>query len=490
VTVKEMFSRRLSVRHAIGSIAVLLCCAVALPQCNPGGLSTPDFTKISENGFDAEDNAIDHNDYAWSMCWFQPDGASEGHVYVGTGNNLFDISDYVALANRNGDPLTELPSRPPEIRRYTPHGDWEKVFDYSDVENDELQTYGFRRMIMYRAKDAVDTVVRSKFVYAASQGIGASIWRSKSGDAGDWVQVHSTGPDNPASIRAMAVHNGKLYLGYAYDIANADIQPGEIWTSNDGINFEPHMQDGFGNANNRGIETLISFNGWLYAGTKNDAEGYEIWKLEGPDGGGAIKVVDHGGPDPHNETAGTAKVFKNKLYIGSMIYYGVNTREGYGLKGCDIIRIDNDDQWETIVGKSSISGYDSGFNFFTNVYCWQLEEHDGWLYAGTYDFGTTLGGIIYTFPARIENFIGQGDGDSQSHTLVMRDSWMRLTEAGADLFKTQDGVHWFNVTQDGFGNRNNYGWRAMASAPDGSLYLGSANPFDGLEVWKASPDQE
>ncbi len=487
---KETFFKILSVRHAIGSIAVVLCCAAALPQCNPGGLTTADFTKISENGFDAEDHAIDHNDYPWSMCWFQADGANDGHVYVGTGNNLFDISDYVALANINGTPLTDMPTRPPEIRRYTPQGDWEKVFDYSDVEGDDLQTYGFRRMITFRAMNTANSKARSNYLYAATHGVGASIWRSKTGDAGDWEQVHSTGPDNPASIRAMAVHDGKLYLGFSYDIADADIQPGEIWYSNDGINFEPYMQDGFGNANNRGVETLISFNGWLYAGTRNDPEGYEIWKLDGSNGGAAINVVDHGGPDPRNETAGTATIFRNKLYIGSMIYYGYNTSENYGLKGCDIIRIDQDDQWETVVGKNSISGYESGFNFFTNVYCWQMGEHAGWLYAGTYDFGTTLGGIFYTLPGRIDNFISEGDDNSPLHTLTPREAWLRRMQAGADLFKTQDGVHWFNVTQDGLGNRNNYGWRTMTSTPDGSFYLGAANPFEGLEIWKASPDQK
>ncbi|MCC6153308.1 MAG: hypothetical protein IT367_06090, partial [Candidatus Hydrogenedentes bacterium] len=100
-------------RHVIGGVALVLCCAATLPQCNPGGLTAADFTKISENGFDAVDHAIDHNDYPWSMCWFQSDELSEGHVYVGTGNNLFDISDYVALANRNGTPLSDMPTRQP-----------------------------------------------------------------------------------------------------------------------------------------------------------------------------------------------------------------------------------------------------------------------------------------------------------------------------------------------------------------------------------------
>ncbi|MCC6153684.1 MAG: hypothetical protein IT367_07990, partial [Candidatus Hydrogenedentes bacterium] len=304
MSIVRMFWARVSLRLIIGNLVIVLCCGMLLPQC---GLRSADFVKISENGFDAEDNESDLNDYAWSMLWFQPDGAKEGHLYVGTGNNIFGIAEYITETNQNGEEPTELPSRPPEIRRYTPGGaeDWEKVFDYKNVEDDELQTYGFRRLIAYRAL-VTGKGISSNYLYAATQGIGASIWRSKTGDAGDWEQVHSTGP-NHASIRAMAVHDGKLYLGYAYDIVNVDIPPAEIWVSEDGINFEPVMQDGFGNENNRGIETLFSYNGWLYAGTKNDKQGYEVWKLDGPDkGAGAVKIVEHGGPDSRNEAAGTS----------------------------------------------------------------------------------------------------------------------------------------------------------------------------------------
>ncbi len=486
---KGLFIARAPLRLVVGSLGVVLCCGMLLPQC---GLRAADFVKISENGFDAEDNKTDENDYAWSMLWFQADGAKAGHLYVGTGNNIFGIADYITQTNQDGEEPTELPSRPPEIRRYTPGSDeeWEKVFDYKDVEDDELQTYGFRRMIAYRALDT-GKGIKSNYLYAATQGIGASIWRSKTGDAGDWEQVHSTGP-NHASIRAMAVHDGRLYLGYAYDIVNVDIPPAEIWMSEDGVEFEPVMQDGFGNENNRGIETLFSFNDWLYAGTKNDKQGYEIWKLEGPrKGADAVKVVEHGGPDSRNEAAGTSTVFNGKLYIGSLIYYGFNRREGYGFKGCDIIRIDENGDWETVVGKNSISGYDSGFNFFTNAYCWQLEEHDGWLYAGTWDDANAIAELLYNLPAAVEYLQGlQKRVTDDPPTLLTREAWLRVTKAGGDIFKTQDGVHWLPVTQDGLGNRNNYGWRTMESAPDGTFYLGSANPYDGLEIWKAAPKAE
>ncbi|MBN2560997.1 MAG: hypothetical protein JXQ75_08715 [Phycisphaerae bacterium] len=52
----------------------------------------------------------------------------------------------------------------------------------------------------------------------------------------------------------------------------------------------------------------------------------------------------------------------------------------------------------------------------------------------------------------------------------------------AELYKTQDGVTWHPVTLDGLGDVGNYGFRTMVSA-DGRFYVGTANPYDGLEIW-------
>ena len=64
------------------------------------------------------------------------------------------------------------------------------------------------------------------------------------------------------------------------------------------------------------------------------------------------------------------------------------------------------------------------------------------------------------------------------------DYW-KLMHSGADLFKSPNGVDWYPVTLDGLGDPQNYGWRTMKSAPDGYFYLGSANPYEGSEVYRA-----
>jgi hypothetical protein len=96
-------------------------------------------------------------------------------------------------------------------------------------------------------------------------------------------------------------------------------------------------------------------------------------------------------------------------------------------------------------------------------YIWQFEPHKGVLYAGVADatgFQPNLPGAI----------------------------------SGADLWRSQDGTHWFLVNDDGFGNPCNVGVRSMASSPFG-LFVGTSNPLrpsmlpeiegctPGSEVW-------
>jgi hypothetical protein len=54
---------------------------------------------------------------------------------------------------------------------------------------------------------------------------------------------------------------------------------------------------------------------------------------------------------------------------------------------------------------------------------------------------------------------------------------------GADLWKTEDGIIWEPVTLNGFDNPDNYGFRNMVGV--NPLFVGTANPFAGLEIWAA-----
>ena len=228
---------------------------------------------------------------------------------------------------------------------------------------------------------------------------------------------------------------------------------------------------------NLGVWCLASFNDWLYAGTKNPTTGYEVWKLAGPgEQAPPTLVVNHGGASPDNEAAGTPCVFGGRLYIGSQLNPFSSMVRG---KAADIIRINPDDTWQTVVGPDSISGYGSGFNHQANAYVWSMVVHDEWFYVATYDQISPLFNMLENL-GRLVKMVG---GQAREANVVER-----IGGAGSDLYKTRDGEAWYAVTLDGLGDVGNYGFRTMESVGDW-LYIGTANPFDGLEVWRGrSPD--
>lgn len=464
--------------------AILLLLGAVPPSCSGLGFTRWDFEQINVSGFDPVDEAEDKNSYSWSMEYFVPDGQTEGSVYVGTGNNLGGLLTYgISQVLGGGDPREGAPVRPPEIRRYRPdlgEKNWERVLDYRDVEPaDNFRTIGFRMMKGYRGTDGVNRL------YASSFGETPILWRSATGDPGSWEEFFTF---QTGSIRWMEVHNGLLYMALATDIPGTDLERiGRIWAT-DGETVWTVIDDGFGNPDNIEVECLVSYNGWLYAGTLNQTTGYEVWKLAGPRGDERPKlIVEHGGPDKRNDIAGTPEVFNGKLYMGSLIFQGgINIETFNGFKGFDIIRIDENDNWETIVGKDGLSGYNSGFNFFTNAYNWWMEEHEGWLYATSYDQSAMLEPLFANIPNILIGLIsGQGIGGDEEKGLLPRGIWGEIFNSGADMYKTQDGVNWTPVFQDGLGNKYNYGVRQLLSVGR-DLYLGTANNEQGTEVWRAT----
>ena len=54
---------------------------------------------------------------------------------------------------------------------------------------------------------------------------------------------------------------------------------------------------------------------------------------------------------------------------------------------------------------------------------------------------------------------------------------------GFDFLVSEDGINFTRITRDGFNNKFNYGLRTFISSKDG-LYIGTANPFYGGQLWK------
>ncbi len=104
--------------------------------------------------------------------------------------------------------------------------------------------------------------------------------------------------------------------------------------------------------------------------------------------------------------------------------------------------------------------------------------HKGWFYVGTYDQVSPFFNVL----ENMDNVTAALLGRARTANVIER-----IGDAGADLYKTQDGINWYRVTIDGFGDVGNYGFRTLVSVGN-DLYVGTANPFDGLEVWRGSSD--
>lgn len=59
---------------------------------------------------------------------------------------------------------------------------------------------------------------------------------------------------------------------------------------------------------------------------------------------------------------------------------------------------------------------------------------------------------------------------------------------GFDIIKTADGENFEIVTDDGFGDKYNYGGRSLLATEQG-LYVGTANPFYGAQLWRIVSDK-
>jgi uncharacterized repeat protein (TIGR01451 family) len=394
----------------------------------------------------------------------------------------------------------------------------------------------------------------------------------RSFDGENWEKV-PTDPDMGGESRGMTVHNGKLYFG-----------KNGVWCTeghpDEASDWKKVFDPSGGFMNEAGA--LASFNGYLWVGWSEDTYdtygeegGPEIWRSNvadpssPPDMGEWELIVDEGGTDEYNMWFGTMKVYKNRLYVGTVtlplgllfdadlasasalegasgihqeeLTHLIEILEHIPFRGFTLIRIDDQDGWQTVIGpyvpldppegsrtqdqRYPISLWPSGFANLFNFYCWSLEVKEDYLYLGSFDASafiwallnhelseSEVGEVVVGFQDQkaaltpedktniqlaIDDALAAGDLTQEQaevlydlhidSTVITLDIIERFLDlfAGADLWKTSNGVKWKPVTLNGFDNPRNYGFRNIKYAP-GTLYVGASNPFQGCEIFKAT----
>jgi hypothetical protein len=451
------------------------------------------FKKLNPtDGFDFNnlDNARQNN-YAWSIAELGD------YIYVGTGRNI-PLMIIQAISPGINVPAIFKPINQDnlaEIWRYKKNGQlpWERVYKAEPGSG----ITGFRFMLN------VKPVGSAHCLYASTYGSQVKILKSYNGV--DWFVMPYDSLVGSSS-RYMVTIKGKLYLAavdeinasetpFLYRNKDPEFYPWENVTDTTNPNFDPDK-------NPQGsISNMAVFNNKLYVSTSLSS-GVQVWRSnkEVPEMNDWTLIVDKGFGDEANQYSLSIGVFNDYVYVSGTKPLPLS----YALPlGVDIIRIDKYDNWQLVVGgqplmpstpskgvrSSSLSGYNSGFSNPFNVYAWQIQEYNNSLLISTFDDSSNMEVILDTLLANKEYLINEIGNTETEELISIYKKIVRLLAKlkypiGFDLYSSFDGVHFKPVFKDGMNNMNNYGGRILYVGNDNKLIIGTANPFDGCQVWK------
>lgn len=144
---------------------------------------------------------------------------------------------------------------------------------------------------------------------------GTEIWRSGTGNVGDWTRVVTNGFNN--DLKNEVALSSEIFNGYLYVGTLNSTTGGEVWRTFDGTSWEQVNSDGFGTVNNRGVSALAGFGGFLYAGThgKPGVLGDQVYRCQVCDGSDWTRVVDNGFGNVTSSGMSALEVYGNLLYL-------------------------------------------------------------------------------------------------------------------------------------------------------------------------------
>jgi hypothetical protein len=267
-------------------------------------------------------------------------------------------------------------------------GDWTRVVTegFGDLTNVEV----------FRFAVFSDTLYAGTWVYTSTHGV--EIWRTNSGDIGDWQRVVSNGFDgdvNNTTVLSFETFNGYLYAGTSSRVyGTAQSTGGEVWRSNDGMAWTQVNTDGFGTPQNYLVSALAAFDGNLYASTlykppDGEGSGYQVWRCHVCTGSDWISIIDVpflSLPDGVLYSVSALEVFEGYLYLVVGSGDGMQVwRSSTGDPG----------EWEQ-VGFAGFGNRLNKMSYYDN----SVTVFESRLYVGTwkeYSFG---GGEVWLHPAQ------------------------------------------------------------------------------------------
>ena len=446
------------------------------------GLSREHFKLVAYGGF-----GDGHNSYAHSMAWYK------GRLYVSTIRGAFSL-----MRRRQAGALgldvwpVEGPVDPfeidlaAEIWAYDPRVDlWERAFKAPTIIGSHGQPIprevSYRAMAVHHEPGASEPVLYA-CTWSPARGPGPVVLRSEDGRRFEVTCEPGLVGLPVTTIRSLVSFKGRLYTTPAGTRGGSQNISGHVvvYESRDPAagHWEPVTDFACGDLGNKSIHELCACGDWLYAGTLNH-QGFQLWRSR-CDGEAPYEwelVLERGAwRGPENQGVLSMAPFKGALYIGTGIQGGgIDKANKIGPAAAEIIRVHEDKRWDLVVGeprdtpdgfKEPLSGRRAGFDTFFNGYLWRMCEHEGWLYASTFEWSAWL---PYVKHSRWPGAFGRVMADVTPLSIFENQS-------GFDLFRSWDGENWVPVTRNGMGNPYNMGLRTLESTPYG-LFLGTANPW-------------
>ena len=459
------------------------------------------------------------NNYIWSMLWWGGKlyaGTLRDFFCLGPALGSGRPPGYEEICPPPG---TLTADQRAEIWQYTPGGEggiqgtWQRVFQ-SPLVLDLPGLAQIPREVGYRNMVECDAGGTSN-LYVVNLGVQARIIYTSDGSTFQDASSFGTDPFE-LGYRALICYKGRLWTSPAGAFSITSFDPLTFSANGDDafrpallVNANPTDPSSFwvpfvnvanspflGDPENVGIYALGIFGDDLYMGVVNHTTGFQIWKLDGrlctsPPGLclplWQKSIVNGGGrPVPPGGIADNGRIFLFTAFNG-YLYWTAGESGIFKFVLAEMGRIGPDGRWDLIVGEPRdpnamaadpnfncnldaatglchpLSGMGVGFgpDPFTSGsanYIWQLEPHEGVLYAGTLQRADQIPGAV----------------------------------RGFDLWRSSNGIDWSIVSDDGFGNPFNSGVRKLVSTPLG-LFVGTQNPntiedgsrggTGGAEVW-------
>ncbi len=234
---------------------------------------------------------------------------------------------------------------------------------------------------------------------------GGEVWRSANGTT--WKQVVAAGFGDPtnAEVTGFIEFRNAIYAGTR---SLSDQHGAEIWRSatGDAGDWERVVADGFGDAQNQAVSALVVFNKALFAGATNPAGGLQVWRSVNGKDWTAVVPSESGAVVPVGEGVTAFATYNAQLYAattgGADLPTGVAVWACQACDGSDWSR-STPDGFGTpgMTGAAALMVYQDALylvasNPASGIEVWRTESGTAWEKVSESGFGNPNNAALYS----------------------------------------------------------------------------------------------